>query len=380
MTNLAQLGSKIQRFRVQMVLSEDEVEERTGISADIIKGIESGTSAPSGDQLLILAELFNQDYKYFLSNDVQSPLEQTESLYRRYGNYLSREDRWAIQEVLFFCETEEYLQNELGRRKRQLPSVDISGTYFKAHGWTAAKQIRAALDQAGKQVPVNVFQLFRSLGIHIFRRRLSTSEVSGIFMKHPVAGPCILVNYHEDEYRQRFTVAHEAAHAILDASETDPLVTLNSDHSALREVRADAFAGAFLVAPAAISELSLDSMSRDSFIAICHKLRVNAKTLLIAFEAFNGANNEATQRFSDIKLARSTKDDPELGPDLTDAGRARRQALLERGLSYPYLRLCLDAYREDKISLLRLSEVLLMDLDETIQVMRSFGEVVRHRD
>lgn len=66
-------------------------------------------------------------------------------------------------------------------------------------------------------------------------------------IRHPEVGRCILVNYDEDVYRQRFTAAHELAHALMEDSEFN--VSLSRDGSNLVEVRANAFASHYLVPP-----------------------------------------------------------------------------------------------------------------------------------
>jgi transcriptional regulator with XRE-family HTH domain len=376
-TDLKQLGDKLSRIRLQLQMTESDVEAKTGIPAAELVEIEHGRSGPTGDQLLILSELFLVDYKDFLSNEKRPPFEQTEILYRMHGEHLATEDRWSIQQMLYFCENEFFLRKELGRGMPLFALPKPSGTYQKGQGWAAAQQVRSALNLKDNEIPVDVFRLFRNIGIHIFRRPLSNSNVSGLFIKHPVAGPCVLVNYSEDQYRQRFTVCHEVAHALLDAKDDEPIISLESDQSSLRELRANSFAGAFLVPPGSINGLSLSSISEEAFVGLCQKLMVNAKTLLIAFKNFNGATDSEIDRFDHIRIPKSSKSDPELGPDLTTLSHQRRQDLLESGLSYPYLRLCLDGYHEGKISLLRLSEVLLLDLAETTQLMKSFGEVVQ---
>jgi Zn-dependent peptidase ImmA (M78 family) len=63
-------------------------------------------------------------------------------------------------------------------------------------------------------VPLDVYADFRSIGIHVFRRKLGNSKISGLFIMHPVAGKCALVNSNEDVYRQRFSAAHETIHRL----------------------------------------------------------------------------------------------------------------------------------------------------------------------
>ena len=62
----------------------------------------------------------------------------------------------------------------------------------------------------------------RAIGLHVFRRRIGNSNISGLYVKHSTAGQYILIYYSEDVYRQRFTTAHEAGLAILDSEEVPP--------------------------------------------------------------------------------------------------------------------------------------------------------------
>ena len=136
--------------------------------------------------------------------------EQTDTLFRRFGNEFSRQDRWAVLEVLFLADVEFYLQHLLGKAAPQSFAFQKIGDYFKGHGEQAAAALRTFLGYADHQVPLNIYQDFRAIGIHVFRRRLDNSNISGVYVQHPVAGPCILINYSEDVYRQRFTAAHES--------------------------------------------------------------------------------------------------------------------------------------------------------------------------
>jgi len=82
----------------------------------------------------------------------------------------------------------------------------------------------AYLGLSFNELDTNIYDAVRKLGIHIFRPRLKNSNISGLCIHHPRAGSCILVNYGEDTFRQRFTAAHKLGHALLDA-ETDFVVS-----------------------------------------------------------------------------------------------------------------------------------------------------------
>ncbi|MCA9171504.1 MAG: ImmA/IrrE family metallo-endopeptidase, partial [Planctomycetales bacterium] len=71
-------------------------------------------------------------------------------------------------------------------------------------------------------------------------------DMSGLFLKHSSIGLCILVNFDHVRARKRFSYAHEYAHALLDRENT-ATVSLVRNRSDLHEVRANAFAAAFLL-------------------------------------------------------------------------------------------------------------------------------------
>lgn len=226
--DLALFSSKLKRYREQFETSLKETSKLTGISTKDLEALENATRRPTGDEVLILADYYKCDYQFFISNQQLAPFEQTETMFRMYGDEFSREDRWAVQEFLFLCECEEFLLN-------LIPSIDLKpfkfikeGTYFKGHAAKAAATLRRHLDYSSNQLGHDIYKDFRRLGFHIFRRELGNSNISGLYIKHPTAGKCILVNYSEDVYRQRFTAAHETAHAILDEEE-DFIVSLKTD-------------------------------------------------------------------------------------------------------------------------------------------------------
>lgn len=206
------------RYREQLQLTLAEVAAGTGSSEERIASLEQGKSAPSGDEVLIFADFYKCDYRFFISNERLAPFEQTENLYRRYGNDFSRDDRRRVQEFLFLCECEEFLMQQMSRPRSEFRFVP-QGKFFKGHGDAAAAALRRHFQYSSNAIPSNVYEDFRKIGIHVFRRRLTNSNISGVMIRHPMAGASVLVNYSEDVYRQRFTGAHEAAHAILDRQE-----------------------------------------------------------------------------------------------------------------------------------------------------------------
>src|SRR3954469_9899842 len=97
---LPSFPDKLRRYRGLLETSIEELSNATGIGADRLAELESGRRPPSGDEILIFADYFKCDFKFFISNEQTTPIEQTDKLFRKLGSELSRPDRWAIQEFL----------------------------------------------------------------------------------------------------------------------------------------------------------------------------------------------------------------------------------------------------------------------------------------
>ncbi|MCS8153521.1 ImmA/IrrE family metallo-endopeptidase [Pseudomonas aeruginosa] len=372
--NLQALGDKLQRYRIQLNRTVDEVAALTAIDVDRLARIESGELEPTGDEVLILADYYRCDFKFFISNEQVAPFEQTETLYRAHGREFSKDDRSAIQEFLYLCETEELLTQELRGAAKPFEYIP-RGNYFLAHAEGAAKAFRQRMGHSDREVPRDIYAEFRSVGVHVFRRKLENSRISGLFVMHPVAGKCILVNYSEDVYRQRFSAAHEMAHCIFD-SEEGASVTIAGEKDN-REVRANRFASCYLMPPETLSKLpDPRTWTEAEALRWANEFRVSCDALGIAIKAANLADPATSQRIRGYRVPQHAKIDPELPETLTHQQRSRKEALLARGLSDHYVKLCIDAHSQGNISLGRLSEALLCGYGELMEIASLYGRKI----
>ena len=377
-TDLTLLGSKLLKYREQLQTTPDEVAAATGMLPDRLLALEAGTDSPSGDELLILADYYHCDYNYFVSGDQAAVFERTQALYRVHGTEFTKEDRWAIQEFLFVCECEESLVVSLGVKRDTGFRCRKRGSFLRGQGQEAAAELRAFLDYDANVVGTDIYADLRRLGMHVFRRRLGNSNISGIFMAHPSAGKCILVNYDEDVYRQRFTAAHEAAHAILDDDEGFVVSYYSGEHD-LSEVRANAFASRYLVPAELLSGLSPHlAWDEQTVVQLADRLQVNTRTLAIALkEAGRVPQNEA-DRIANLRVPLASKADPELPDSLSPRSRQRGMEMLQRGLPPRYVRMCFDAYDQGIISAGRLAEMLMVDQSDLHEIADLHGRQLRH--
>jgi len=255
--DLKSLGEKLKRCRDQLQLSTKEVSDGTGVDMTRIISIESGQIEPTGDEILIFADFFKQDYVFFISNQKLSASEQVDILYRKFGNEFSKQDRRVLQEFLYLCECEQFIWSELDIKALSF-KYDPVGDYYKGHGEDGANSLRLFLGYKENDLIPNFYYELRKIGLHIFRRKLSNSNISGLFISHPYAGKCVLVNYDEDIFRQNFTLMHEVGHSIFDYSEKIN-ISFQSDISANKyiEIRANSFASNFLIPKSLLKNLRI---------------------------------------------------------------------------------------------------------------------------
>jgi Zn-dependent peptidase ImmA (M78 family) len=374
--DLKLVSDKLRRYREQFQVSIEELANSTGIDANLLKAYEVGEKEPTGDEILVLADYYKADFKFFISNERIAPFEQTETLFRMHGGQLSKADRWTIQEFLFLAECEAFLQQEVEHTKNLDFAFVKKGTYYKQHGIDAAHSLREKLGYAENVVPLDIYRDFRSIGIHVFRRRLENSNVSGLFIKHPVAGKCILVNYTEDVYRQRFTAAHEAAHAILDGDNEDVIISFTKwKRGDLKEIRANSFASSYLM-PRNILRAIPNPQAWDKNKAIhwANQLKVSTTALANALLSSNLVSSTIAEALKAYKVPQEVKSDPEISATLSSRMKERKRQLLQQGLSNYYVKLCFEAYRRGIITAARLGEMTLVTEIELHEIIELYGE------
>lgn len=372
------VASRLRQAREVLGYSVEQVAE-TGIDSARIVAIEAAKVRPSGDEVLILAAFYSCDYRSLLDESRPAPVEQSDILFRRYGESFSPEDRRAVQEFLRLCEFESEFEIALSEKKEPFQFSPV-GTLYKAHGQQAAEALRLHLGYRSNVVARDVYSDFRSIGIHVFRRALANQEISGLYVKHPIAGHCVLVNYQEDIYRQRFSVSHEVAHAIFDSS--DRVMVTYEPRSAtysksdLREIRANAFASHYLMPRSMLAKLpKLESGSAKKW---AQDFRVSTSALANALKDAGLIDDVKAESIRAERVSKQEKIDPEASNALTAAQRERRLALLKRGLSDYYVGLSFEVHHRGLITIARLAECLRVATSDLADLAKLYGRSIDH--
>jgi len=368
--DLIEFARKLRSHRDQRQLTLLELAEGTGIPLTRLERCESGDLAPTGDEVLIIADFFQCDYRFFISNEKLAAFQQTEALYRKFGTEFTKNDRKSIQEFFFLCECEAFLLAELDRKVEPF-NFTPTGSVFKRHGEDAAKALRGHFSYKSNEVPSNVYDDFRRLGFHVFRRRLENSNISGLTIRHPWAGTCILVNYSEDIYRQRFTGAHEGGHGILDCAD-DVIVSFQSQKADLIELRANTFSARYLLPSEVVMQIPVVVWNQVEIVKWASHFKVSTTALAITLNELNIIDRHRANELRKAKVPAHEKIDPELAK-LSPQAKARKEILLRRGLTTFYVELCLEALGIGIVSTRRASEMLLVDDFELPVIAELFG-------
>lgn len=372
-------ATRLRKCRESFALSIPQVSEGTTINTGDITAYESALVDPKGDHILILADFFRCDYRYFIEPAFPDTFANTSILFRAFTEELDKGDRLAVQECLLLSENESFLQQELKKTIHRF-TFTPQGTYFKKHGKEAAVELRRFLGYNANELGRDIFVDFRRIGIHIFRRRLNNPNISGLFIHHPTVGKCVIVNFDEDIFRQRFTAAHEAGHAILD-SESTYNVSLEKDGYDLKEVRANTFASFFLIPEDFAKRLpDPQKWSQAEIKKWALALKMSTHALAIGLKQHDLISDQQFENIRRVRVDREDKIDPELPDSISPAKRTAKLHAMERGMSEYYVGLALEAFKLGGISRGRLSEMLLCDARELAPLAEIFGCTLTHGD
>ncbi len=346
----------------------------SGIPAERLGALERGTEEPTGDEVLILADQFRKDFRFFLNDEAKDSEADIELLFRERPDELSPSDRVAIAEFVYLCRNQAALEAELGMQEAPTFTFRPRGKYFIGHGGQCAREVRQRLGIDEKEVVRDVFAAMRSMGIRIFRRKLENSAISGLFVNHPAAGPCVLVNLAEGLARQRFSAAHEWGHGLMDEKPITMSMVGEWDSATLVEVRANAFASQILMPPALLAAVDRSRWEDPGEISNwAARLRVSVPAFLAALAASKLIDGRQREILRSTTPRPPAPPDPELEGDFTAAQVQRKQALLERGLSKNYVDICFDAYSRKVVSGGLLAEMLLTTPAGVYEIAALFG-------
>jgi len=368
------LGRKIKEARESLLIEKEEVAKYLRCSIEEYEKIENGESSSiDGDIIILISQVLEMDFRYFVSGDYVSAESQIKELFRQNGD-ITKNDRKAIRKFIRLCEEKHNLEGLLSRQK-PIPH-DYSGYGFRSNnhkyqGITAAYRERERLNIDDS---INdIYGLLRKQKIHIFRRKLEDSNISGVYIKHPVAGHCVLINYSDDIYRQNFSMAHEYCHVLFDSGKEQSITYFNREMDYV-EIRANNFASNFLLPDKGIESINTDTSYEELIkiiLDICNHYNVSSKVVIYRLKEKRLISEKLVERLlrdERLIISKSDKIDPELAGASKNL-HEKLKKIIESGISLEYIELVRNAYQQNEISYGKMLECLQMNIEDAKQLI-----------
>lgn len=245
------LASRLKDARVCANFTQEQVAKALDLPRTAIVQIESGNRAVSTLELAKIAHFYGKSIAGFFSNE---PATQEEDLLVALFRAAQTEGEnlpWKseVSRCLDICRAGVELEHLLDRPPHVGPpsyDLPLPRSVMEAvdQGNLVAEQERRRLS-LGHNPIADMADLINNQNIWASGATLS-DEISGLFLNHSSIGLFILVNFGHPRTRKRFSYAHEYAHAMLDRHDS-ATVSRNDNRQKLPEVRANAFAAAFLL-------------------------------------------------------------------------------------------------------------------------------------
>lgn len=338
------IGNRLKRAREAKAFSLRELEAaiQGRVTAQAIGKYERDESMPSSGVLLALARTLGVSPEFLMS---ERPIELSGVDFRKGPQAGVKEERAVEAAVL--DQVERYLELE-----ELFPGADQSweppsGPQFSISRIEDAEQAADSLRQLWKlgidAIPL-MAELLEDKGVKVIALDLP-ENISGskAFVQRMGRDdvPVIVVNAHHNGERQRFTLAHELAHLVLN------FVGLNDKD---QEKAADRFAGAFLMAKEMMVRLlgaHRTSISLGELVDLKRLFRVSIASLIVRCSQL-----EVISRALYGRIWSQIKDLGWNGPQSTEP------EALEAEVPQRMERMCLRAVAEGAISEAKASELL----------------------
>lgn len=254
--NPIELTNRLRKARDSRGISQQTAAEFAGLPRTAITQIEGGNRSVSTLELTKLAKLYRYPISYFL-DEAPSDEEDINGVLYRAAPSLNEATQQQINHYIDLCKEGITLEKILDFEPRaNLPKYSLPIPKNKkeaiVQGTNIAEQERKRLS-IGIGSIADITNLISNQGIWACSADLP-DDVSGLFLNNSKTGLIILVNANHVISRKRFSYAHEYAHALFDRDE-NIRISSTGNNSEFIEVRANAFAAAFLMPAEGISDV-----------------------------------------------------------------------------------------------------------------------------
>ena len=244
------IGQRLRDARKNCGVTQEQAAAALGIPRTAVVNIESGERAVSTLEISRLARLYGRSIAELL---LESPAADDDILVvlHRVDEAFAEDPvvRKEVSSHVAICREGMELKKLLGISSEEgLPEYHFSApqTTMDAieQGNLVATEERRRLSLGTSALP-DLAKLIAAQGVWAAKVTLP-DEMSGMFLRQASFGMAVLINENHPLSRRRFSFAHEYGHALMDRQATAS-VTTDKNRKDFVEVRANAFAAAFLL-------------------------------------------------------------------------------------------------------------------------------------
>lgn len=388
---LHKLAARLRAAREAAGLTQEAVARHLGLPRSSLAQVELGNRTVSGLELDALARFYGRSIEEFLAEEFH-PEESLVAIFRAEATFADADEvARAVSDSIALARELANLEDLLGidRAALRAPAYADSALHSK---WQGIEQgTRAAAAERRRlnlgELPLgDIEDLLQSQGARTALLDLP-QDVSGFALMEPSLSFLVVANRRHPALRTRFSWVHEYAHLLFDRH-SKGTISRESDRANFPEVRANAFAAAFLMPELGVREL-LASLgkgqpSRDRWTVFDEGDVISAESraepgsqtvqlydVVLLAHHFGVSRLAALYRLRNLRLIAQGELDVLLGEEQEGRGKE-----IERSLRLPsdreesekreaspkdfrsrFLALAIEAYRREKISRGKLSEL-----------------------
>lgn len=389
-----EIGRRLKAAREDCGLTQEQVAQRLGVSRPTVTQMELGNRPVTSLELEKLAYLYGRDIRDFLGETFEEE-DALAALFRAEPEIAGQPAvADSLRAAIALGREITNIENLLGIDRELVGAVSFQMPAPRSR-WEAIQQGERAAEQERRRMGLGcapappLAELFETQGVRAGVVDLP-DDVSGLTISNRRAGLFILANRRHAPVRRRFSFAHEYAHTLFDRRLLGT-VSRSENRDELIEVRANAFAAAFLMPTEGVRQfiaaLGKGKPSRamaqvfDEAGAVQAEGRTKPGSQDIQLydvvhiaHHFGVSRQAALFRLLNLRLVTQAQFDQLKAAD--DAGYGRELANLlslpdeaddERdGFRHRVLSLALEAYRRELITRAKLAELaLLLSMNET---------------
>lgn len=362
MVSYKEIGKRLQEIRKKFGFSQADIANKLDMSRPTVSKIENGKKKVTSLELSNFADLYNKPISYFIEEEDQK--EPVNCLLR--AESLTETEKEQLLEAGNIYRKYSQLENMVfGKVPLNLPQYKFSstgpyGSNAVSEGEKIAENERNRLGLNGAPVK-DIFDLLEGENVKILKVHFGRdSDLAGVFFFNEEKGPCIVVNIDQNPGRTNFSAAHEYGHLLRDQDLFPSHLTRlenkkMNDENTLHEIRANAFAAAFLMPEEGVNKFfeeagmnKGDKVTPEDVIYSQKHFGVSYQAMLYRLQNLDWIGEKDRNKLSSYSPSALAKSLGIQGEEKKDY-----KALPDR-----YFHLAIKAYEKEEINLGKLGELL----------------------